>query len=48
MLIPKYRDVSDKVAIGITYNTKNFIKANNLKNKELEEYSNDEPSENTT
>lgn len=48
MLIPKYRDVSDKVAIGITHNTKNFIKANNFKSKELEEYSNDEPSENTT
>ena len=47
MLIPKYREIFNKVAMGITYNTKNSIKANNFKSKELAEYSIHEPSENT-
>lgn len=48
MLIPKSREISNEVTMGITYNTKNSIKANNFKCKELEEYNNHESSENTT
>lgn len=47
-LIPEYREVLNKFGIGLTYNTKNFIEANNFKHKEFEEYSNHEPCENTT